>query len=282
MQIEVETELPSLALAILKQIVAQCPQPQAKTDAARMAAQAIGNHLIFLIKTASDANVKGRHSVAVSLFRNMEDALDCFAAVALSPGAAERWFAGELKASQAAKIYKEKVGPHRLSDGSITTEYRKTLRSFFNNFAHCTPLLIEWDFFPYFENRTIRQLVDHQLDGSVNAELRVNTQGDLLVQNGIRIGAFLIAHALEFLQMVSLAYEYVLSTDEDLRIRVINISDRLSNFLKCNWTAVYLETPPPEIKTPRIQHPDNPLLVMDLPLQEKEAGDRRNGCQNKP
>lgn len=91
MTTKLEVEIPTLALDVLTRIVRKHPTPQVDTYVAQFSAYAIANHLIFLILTASDANIACRHSIAVSLFRNMEDALDCFGAVALIPGAAEKW-----------------------------------------------------------------------------------------------------------------------------------------------------------------------------------------------
>jgi hypothetical protein len=277
MRQEVEIRIPSLALDILKRIVRMGPQPQVSTDTARKAAQSIGNHLICLILTASDANVEGRHSAAVSLFRNMEDALDCFGAVALSPGAAERWAKGELKASEAAKLYEDKLGTVKLPNGDTATDYRKNLRRHFNYYAHCTPYLTDWDLYPYFDPSETRKLLNNESEGHVPAELRVNTGSRLLLLNAIRIGAFLVAHTLEFSRLVALGYEDFLGSNEEVTRELQESNDRLERLLKTNWGAVYLETPPPEVKNPRIQHPENRDLAMELNFPDQPAGDAQQG-----
>ncbi len=59
------------------------PCPDLKTDASRSAAILIATHLLHTLQAAGNLNVSGFHSAAVVLFRPLEDALDCFAAVLL-------------------------------------------------------------------------------------------------------------------------------------------------------------------------------------------------------
>ena len=124
-------------LNLLDSIVAEAPMPLTGTEVARRCAEAIGRHLVFLVLTASDANLAGRHSAALALFRALEDALDCFAAVSLVPDAAARWAKGKLKASEAARLWEPLMGDVLLPTGERPREYRKQLRSYFNEFDHC-------------------------------------------------------------------------------------------------------------------------------------------------
>lgn len=270
---KLEIEIPTLALDVLTRIVRKHPTPQVDTYAAEFSAHAIANHLIFLILTASDANIARRHSVAVSLFRNMEDALDCFGAVALIPGAAEKWAQGQLKASQAAKLYESKLGTIKLSTGQTAIDYRKHLRLHFNQYAHCTPYLIYWDLYPHFEKEDIKRLVNDDLPHGITPELRVNIGNRLLVQNAYRIGDFLAAHTLEFSHLIEMGYENFLKSHKNLKRELRKNISKLESTMKKRITAVYLEMPPPEIKNPRIQHPDNPDLMIELNLPNSARED---------
>lgn len=263
---KLEIEIPTLALDALTRIVRKHPKPQVDTDVAEFSAHAIANHLIFLIITASDANIAGRHSIAVSLFRNMEDALDCFGAVALIPGAAEEWVRGQLKASQAAKLYESKLGTIKLPTGETAIDYRRNLRSHFNQYAHCTPYLLEWDLYPHFDKEDIKRLFSNELSKDIKPELRVNLGDRLLTQNAYRVGDFLAAHTLEFSHLIEMGYEDFLKSHKKLKKGLRENINKLENTMKKRITAVYLEMPPPEIKNPCIQHPDNPDLMMELNL----------------
>ncbi len=259
-------EIPSLALDAITHIIHKQPKPQADSEVAQFSAYAIANHLIFLILTSSDANIAGRHSVAISLFRNMEDALDCFGAVTLIPGAAEKWSQGKLKASQAARLHESKLGTIELSTGETAIDYRKNLRSHFNLYAHCTPYLIDWDIYPHFNREDIKKLLNNELEESIKSELRVNTGDRILQQNAVRIGAFLAAHTLEFSNLIEMGYDNFLNSHKQLQKDLRENTSKLEATLKKGLQAVYLETPPPEIKNPCIQHPENPDLVMELNL----------------
>ncbi len=270
---KVELEIPSLALDAVTCIVRKRPRPQIDTEVAQFSAHVIANHLIFLILTASDANFAGRHSAAISLFRNMEDALDCFGAVALIPGAAEKWTKGKLKASQAAKLYEGKLGTIKLSTGETAIDYRKELRSYFNSYAHCTPYLTDWDLYPHFDREDIKKLFNNEQEEGIIPELRVNTGDRLLQENAVRIGAFLAAHTLEFSHLIEMGYKNFLNSHKALQKELRENINRLEDTLKKGIAAVYLETPPPEIKNPRIQHPENPDLVMELNLPSPPGED---------
>lgn len=270
---EIELKIPSLALDSLKRVVHKRPYPQIHTEAARFTAHVIANHLIFLILTTSDANICGRHSVAISLFRHMEDALDCFGGVALIPGAGEKWTQGMLKPSEAARLYENKLGTIKLPTGETALDYRKNLRSHFNHYAHCTPYLTDWDLYPHFNRQHVKKFINGELKEGIKSELRVNSDARLLLQNAERIGSFLAAHTLEFSYLIEMGYGNFLNLHKTLHKELKENMNELEDALKKGIGVVYLEAPPPEIRNPRIQHPENPNLVMELNLPNIESKD---------
>ena len=84
-------------LKLLRTIIGDTPVPESPTREAYFAAPILATHILHLLEGAGHLNAMGCHSVAVSLFRPLEDALDCLAAVGLVPEAAERWLKDELK-----------------------------------------------------------------------------------------------------------------------------------------------------------------------------------------
>jgi hypothetical protein len=258
----------SVAIDILRRIISQAPKPEVQTKIAQRCAETIGLHLIMLILTVSDANLRGRHSCALALFRAMEDALDCFASVSLIPGTAEKWAKGKLSASDAARFWEDKISDRVLPTGEKAIEYRKTIRNKFNNFAHCTPYLTDWNIYPEFNSDMMPKS-----GGELTAQFRINHEERILEQNAIRIGAYLAAHTLEFIQVIEKAYERYLTENPNLKRELINSRDELENELKTEFGAVNLEDMPPELKEPVIKDPNNPSLVMQLTFQYKNPKD---------
>lgn len=258
----------SVALDIIRRIISQAPQPEVQTEMAKRCAEGIGFHLVMLILTASEANLKGRDSCSLALFRQMEDALDCFAAVSLIPGAAEKWGKGTLRASDAARLWEDKLGDIVLPNNEKAVEYRKTLRSYFNNFAHCSPYLIDWNLYPEFD-------LSEELKpgGKLTARLRVNHEQKILEQNAIRIGAYLAAHTLEFISVIDKAYERFLRGNPDLKRELSNSKDELESVLRIEFGAVYLEDMPPELKQPILKNASDSNLVMPLTLSRNDDED---------
>lgn len=255
----------SAALDIVRKILSRGPQPEAQTEEARFCAQAVGLHLIMLIMTTSDANLSGRHSCALALFRAMEDALDCFAAVSLIPEAAERWAEGKLKASQAAKRWEHKIADVKLPNGEKAVDYRKRLRAFFNNFAHCAPCLTEWNLYPDFDaEEAIRA------KSKLRAELKFNHEQRVLQQNAMRIGQYLLAHTLEFVDVVEMGYEQFLAQNVQLTRQLTSAKEDIKNLFLKEVGPVYLENIPPELGQPVIKHPHDPDLEMRPRLPQKE------------
>jgi len=255
----------SVALAVIERLIAHEPETQVQTHVARWCAEAIGLHLTMLIKVASDANVKGCHSCALSLFRAMEDALDCLAAVSLVPGAAEKWSRGKLKASEAARLSERKLGLTVLPTGELAPDYRKDLRTYFNTFAHCSPYLTDWNVYPEFGSTEALEPC-----GTVTAQLKLNHEHKLLEQNAVRIAAYLAGHTLEFIGVIEKGYERFLGRSLKLKKELDNSKRGLEELLKRGLEPVYLEEMPPELKQPVLKHPSDPNLVMPLSFPSQE------------
>jgi len=232
----------SRVLAAISRIISEAPKPEVETETASRCAEAIGLHLGMLILTASDANLRGRHSCALALFRAMEDALDSFAAVSLIPDAAEKWAKGELKASKAASLCEHRLGDIVLPTGEKANEYRKGLRTYFDNFAHCSPYLTDWNIYPEFDTE---QLLESP--SNATARLQLNHEQRILDQNALTIAAYLAAHTIEFARAVETAYERFLTQHPDLKRELNRSKDDLENTLKEGFGAVYLDEVPPQL-----------------------------------
>jgi len=264
----------SAALDSISSIVSRSPQPAIRSESARRCAEVIARHLISLIMTASDANLAGRHSAALSLFRNMEDALDCFAAVSMIPDAVEKWASGNLKPSEAARLCEPVLGEFVLVTGQSAPDYRKNLRDYFNRFAHCTPYLTDWDVFPDIEPSSIDAISQRPDTAVISAQLRVNHEERILPENALLIGAHLAAHTLEFSSVVEKAYSRFLQDEPQLHQHLQQTRVRLEDALK-EYGPVYLEEMPPQVKKPVIQRPRDPNLAMRLDFPSEGSTDER-------
>lgn len=181
-------------LKLLQQIFSEVPMPVAGTEASRNTTALIGVHLLHLIRGCGLLNGTGFHSAAITLFRPMEDALDCFGAISLVPGAAESWQAGKLKASDAAKLWTSGVNDAEVRNMSLA-DYRKYLRRDFNNYSHCSSAVCNWNlYFKPFQN-TANQ-----------GTLELNFIPFIIDRNGHAIDAYETAHILELIDLVERAY----------------------------------------------------------------------------
>jgi hypothetical protein len=268
-----EYAVSTLSLDALTRIISKHPKPQVDTEVAQFSAYAIANHLIFLVLTVSDANAAGRHSAAISLFHNVEDALDCFGAVSLITGAAEQWANGDLRASQAAMLYEGRLGAVKLCTGEAVIDYRRRLRSHFQQYEHCAPNLIDWDLYPYFSSEDIKKLFNKEIDCDIRSEIKVNPGDRLLSQNANRIGDYLAAYMLEFSRLVELGYENFLEANIKLKNDLKDMISKMENKAIRQIKAIYLELLPPEMHNPRIQHPDNPEMIVNLNLTNPMGGE---------
>lgn len=259
----------SYLISLIKKILLLSPHTKVRTDQAQKCAESIGLHLINLIVTASDANLRGCHSVSLSLFRSMEDALDCFAAVALNPGDAEKWVMGKLKPSNAAKVWDERLKGATLPTGERATNYRKDLRDHFNNFAHCSPYLTEWDMFleiPLNEKALIFSENEKQESIPLTVSLHVNHQGKILPQNALAISAYLCAHLLEFTWSVEEAYQEFLNQNPDINNLLLANKSDLEQKLIENFGEAHLSSTPPELQKLIVSDPTNSGFQIEIDI----------------
>lgn len=196
------------ALGWAEHFFSTVPMPDVSTDRAQANGTLIATHLLHLIRGCGLLNGTGYHSAAVSLLRAMEDALDCFAAVAMVKGAAEEWDSGDLKASDAAKQWAPLVADIFRSQLPLP-DYRKSLRRDFNIYSHCSRQLCNWNLFfePDAKDATT---------ASVRGTLTLNTRGMIIDSNGHAIDAFETAHLLEFLELIRRCYSHALSSNPEL------------------------------------------------------------------
>ncbi len=261
------------ALQLVGEILHHAPMPLAGRGLARRCAEAIGRHLIFLVHTASDANLGGRHSAALALFRALEDALDCFAAVSLLPGAAEDWAENKLKPSEAAQRWQSHMTePPTLPTGQPAPDFRKQLRSYFNTVAHCSEPLTRWDLFPEVEE-SCRQAVlsNPAASRSLQVSLVTNHDGRLLRYNATRIGAYLAAHTLEFAEVAREAYSGFLQETPQLHDQLARAIKRVHEVIRPSFGAVIVNGPPPELEQLLLTHASLPGGQIVVPLADEEG-----------
>jgi hypothetical protein len=272
--LDVDVMTGSVALDVVTRIISQGPEPKVRTETAGRCAEAIGLHLTMLIMVASDANLRGRHSCAVALFRGMEDALDCFAAVSLMADAAEKWARGDLRASDAARLWEDEHGDFTLPIGEKAIDYRKGLREYFNNFAHCSFHLTDWNVYPELDpTDEVKLALRPDQEHTLAVRFRVNHEQKMLQQNAIRIGAYLAAHTVEFISVVEMAYERFLTQNPDMKRQLSRSKHDLENVLKKGLGAVYLEDRPPELEQLVLRDPAHPELVQLIPLLKHNEDD---------
>jgi len=193
------------ALMILRGFFSNDPSPDTVGDDAKTCGSLLANHLIRLLEGCGNLNTCGFHSAAVVLFRSLEDALDCFAAITMVPGAASEWRSGTLKPSDAAKKWvhlMEAVTPNGVS----LPEYRKRLRAAFAKYSHCSHDLCLWDLYFQPNERDPNS-------SSVRGTIKVNFDYQVIDRNAHSIDAHLTGHLLEFIQVVRRAYTRALATE---------------------------------------------------------------------
>jgi len=194
---------------LLLEIFSEVPMPVASTESSRTNAALLGIHILHLLKGCGLLNGTGFHSAAVALFRPMEDALDCLAAVSMVPGAAEKWQNGKLKASDAAKLWTNLVNDVEARNMPLS-EYRKCLRRDFNTYSHCSPDLCNWNL--YFKPFP---------DSSNKGTLELNQVPYIIDSNGHSIDAYETAHLLELIHVVKEAYSHYLSVQKDIFYQLV-------------------------------------------------------------
>lgn len=180
------------ALKHLRILADEKPMPNANTDQSRSASILILTHLLGLCDGAGLINCRGYHSAAIAMFRPIEDATDCFAAVSLDANAAKKWVEGNLKSSEAAKIWTD-AADLALSDGVYLGEYRKTIRQALNNYSHCTPNQAHWNI--YLESI-----------GEKKCTMELNTKPSVINLNAYYIDRYLCIHLYELIEIVLIAF----------------------------------------------------------------------------
>jgi hypothetical protein len=200
------------ALEVLRTIIASTPIPEVSSREAYFVAPFLALHTLFLIEGAGQLNGMGYHSAAVSLFRSIEDALDCFTAVSLVPGAAERWLRDELKASDAAKLWvaaEEESFQYAHGTGVSRSEYRRRLRSQFNKYAHCSIGQTEWNLYIEYESGERKRF-----------RLQLNLEPMVIEKNARSIDAHLMASVYELIELVEKAFSEYLDENEQVHTRL--------------------------------------------------------------
>ena len=227
-------------LRLLRDFLSSEPTPDIATASSKSNGLLVGNHLLHLIDACGLLNGSGLHSAAVVLLRPLEDALDCFAALTLVKGAAERWSEREIKPSEAAKLWTVAAGDIFSPANSTLPEYRKTLRGQFAHYMHCSYDLCLWDL--YFSPR-----VRDPETGHLSGTYELNQPGQVIDLNAHAIDAHLIAHLLEFLTILKRAYSLALGQEpgrsrelDRLEIEIVHIME-WHNEHKCQNVLV-----PPE------------------------------------
>ena len=211
-------------LGLLAELIDDEPSP--RIERGRSGALLLATHVVLLMRAAGQLNAAGFHSPAATLFRPIEDALDCFAAVSLVDGCAEAWERGDLPASTAAKRWTSNPDDHRdvlFLSANVTSlsEYRESLRMQYNDFAHCHPRLANWNVY------TAPQ------EGEANRlRLRLNTRPDQIARNAHAIDAHLTASLVEFLDHVERAYAEYLADHKPLALQLADCRSETETLLR--------------------------------------------------
>lgn len=180
------------ALKHLRILADEKPMPNANSDQSKSASALILTHLLGLCNSTGLINCRGYHSAAITMFRPIEDATDCFAAVALNVNAAKNWIEGNLKSSDAAKIWTNAVNLV-MSDGIYLSEYRKIIRHALNNYSHCTPNQANWNV--YLES------IDEK-----KCMMELNTKPLVINMNAYYIDRYLCTHLYELIEIIFIAF----------------------------------------------------------------------------
>ena len=203
-------------------------------------ARGLATHLLHLLQGASAGNLSGWHSVAASLLRSLEDALDCFAAVTIVPSAAKKWCAGRLRPSDAAKAWTPLV--HDMVAKNVPLpEYRRLLREMFNDYAHCCPELCAWNLYFLPKERNPQ-------NGAVAGTLEPNLGNEVIESNAHAIDAHLTGHLLEFLVLVRHAYAKEINRVGDVELLAGFLTEISEIMMKHDNHGCQEVRPPPEVR----------------------------------
>lgn len=230
------------ALRWLKKFFGMRPIPDIAIEASSSCGNLIATHLLHLINGCGLLKGIGHNSAAASLFRPLEDVLDCFGATVMVPGAAEKWQSGRLKASDAAKAWTPKV--HDVLTQNITlSEYRKSLHKMFNNCSHCSYDLCLWNL--YFNPQ-------EEEAGSARGTLELNLVPVVIDSNGHSIDAHLTPHILEFIILVKKGYSKTLTKNPIQENKIGQLQNAIIKIMKKHDRhGCQQVTPPAEIRSLR-------------------------------
>ncbi|TEB06477.1 hypothetical protein Psch_00004 [Pelotomaculum schinkii] len=210
------------ALKHLRILADEKPMPNANTDQSRSVSALILTHILGLFDSTGLINCRGYHSAAITMFRPIEDATDCFAAVSLDINAARNWAEGNLKSSDAAKIWTDAVNLV-LSDGSYLSEYRKIIRHALNNYSHCTPDQTNWNV--YLESI-----------GEKKCIMELNTKPLIINLNAYYIDRYLCTHLYELIEIMLIAFSEYFEAHFSLKERFeglrVEIEEIVVDFLR--------------------------------------------------
>ena len=170
----------------LWRLVETQPLTKAATEQSRLNAALVFTHLLGLMNSAGMINAAGYHSAAITLFRAIEDATDCFSAIASSHDYAIMWQENRLKASEAAKKWTAHTS---VNSQTAKPEYRKMIRDNLNKYSHCTPSQAHWNI--YLESI-----------GNSKCISKLNFKHQVINLNGYYIDRYLCIHILELLEIV--------------------------------------------------------------------------------
>lgn len=216
------------AIRLLQKIVADKPYTILHDDSSRSASVLILLHILDLMEAAGLTNLRGYHSASVALFRPMEDALDCFAAVALIPNSADKWSQNKLKASDAAILIAQSniINYDNVEFGN----YRKTCRERFNKYSHCSSDLANWNLY-------LKSIGNHR------CTVELNDSPMVITSNAYTIDFYLIAHLSELIEIVQMAYKEYFENNSTLKDKLISLKGQINGILeeKINDSEIILD-----------------------------------------
>ncbi len=224
------------ASKLLWNIFSEEPFSNNYSEDSRTASSAIILHLLGILDSVGIINGAGYHSSAITMLRAMEDALDCFAAVAASEEMAIKWYYGELKASEAAKYWTE---GQTIDESTPLGEYRKLIRNGLNNYSHCTPEQMKWN------------LYRHRVSDNTFV-LKLNFNKAMITANAYYIDRYLCVHLCDVIDVVLSSFSDYLSKNSDIKTTLFSLREScekvVTNFLEdIGDEKIYMDTPP-EIK----------------------------------
>lgn len=195
------------------------PETVANTIESKLASALILTHLLGLMESAGLINGRGFHSSAITLLRAIEDATDCFAAVGIDGNASVKWNEGELKSSDAAKIWTVNSNSYNAN----SSEYRKMIRTSLNSYSHCTPQQANWNI--YLET-----------DGENKCKMELNTKPMVININAYYIDRYLCIHIFELIEVIKMVYSTYIKENPNLKNQISDlqkeIEDIILDFLK--------------------------------------------------